>query len=305
MQNIDAAIMWDNGKAYFFGGSEYVRYDIAQDRADGGYPLPIAGHWPGLWPNGIDAAVNLGNGKAYFFKGSDYVRYDMAQDKVDDGYPLSIAGHWPGLWPSNVRGGINWGNGKLFFFHGSEYVRYDIAQDKVDAGYPLPIAGQWPGLFDRDIEASLLWNNGKAFFFRSGLYSRYDVAQDRVDPGYPLPVKDYWPGLLQTPASGPVDTDGNRLLTGGTWNGSSSVSVRGGQIMHFHIKNLNVVGVSVKIHADRTNQTKSMIILPSLSGDIIFQQFGSEPMGWTFNISTDSDAMIVAWQLFSSWLPSD
>lgn len=28
-------LVWNNGKTYFFQGSEYARYDIAQDMADG------------------------------------------------------------------------------------------------------------------------------------------------------------------------------------------------------------------------------------------------------------------------------
>ena len=52
---IDAAVVWNNGKAYFFKGSQYIRYDIAGDLVDPGYPAPIKGNWPGLWENGIDA----------------------------------------------------------------------------------------------------------------------------------------------------------------------------------------------------------------------------------------------------------
>ena len=43
-----AAVVWPNGKAYFFRGNEYIRYDMAKDSADPGYPLPIVGMWPGL-----------------------------------------------------------------------------------------------------------------------------------------------------------------------------------------------------------------------------------------------------------------
>jgi hypothetical protein len=92
---------WWNGKVYFFRGAQYVRYDIAADKVDAGYPLPIAGHWPGLseagFSDGIDAAVQWWNGKVYFFRGAQYVRYDIATDKVDAGYPLPIAGQWPGM----------------------------------------------------------------------------------------------------------------------------------------------------------------------------------------------------------------
>jgi len=88
---IDAAANWDNGKVYFFKGSQYLRYDIQGDRVDDGFPLPIAGNWPGLaeagFADGLDAVINWGNGKAYFFRGDDYLRYDIASDTTDQGYP--------------------------------------------------------------------------------------------------------------------------------------------------------------------------------------------------------------------------
>ena len=36
------ALVWDESKAYFFKGDEYIRYDIGADRADDGYPQPIS-----------------------------------------------------------------------------------------------------------------------------------------------------------------------------------------------------------------------------------------------------------------------
>lgn len=183
---IDAAIEWGNGKAYFFRGDQYVRYNTMTQSVEGG-PKPIAGNWPGLFATDIDAAVNWGQGKIYFFKGDRYSRYDVFADRVDDGYPKPIAGHWPKLWTSGIDAAVNWWNGKAYFFKGSEYLRYDIGADKVDDGYPKPIAGQWAGLFDRDIDACINWGDGKAYFFRGNEYARYDLAQDAVDLG-PKPI---------------------------------------------------------------------------------------------------------------------
>ena len=91
---------WGNGKVYFFKEDQYIRFDIKTDRADPGFPKPIAGNWPGLFTSGIDEAVNWGNGKVYFFKGDEYTRYDIKADRADAGYPLGIAGKWSGLHPT-------------------------------------------------------------------------------------------------------------------------------------------------------------------------------------------------------------
>jgi hypothetical protein len=107
---VDAAVNWGNGKVYFFKGGEYLRYDIATDRADDNYPRPLTPrwwpNWPAAWTSGIDAGVALKSGKAYLFKGREYLRYDIVRDRVDEGYPLPIAGHWPGL-PNVFSSGID------------------------------------------------------------------------------------------------------------------------------------------------------------------------------------------------------
>lgn len=94
---IDSCVVWPNGKAYLFSGDEYVRYDIASDRQDPGYPARISDNWKGLPDTPPDAGVVWPNGKAYFFYGREYIRYDIATDRADPGYPLPIAGNWPGV----------------------------------------------------------------------------------------------------------------------------------------------------------------------------------------------------------------
>lgn len=85
------ALVWNESKAYFFRGNKYVRYDIAADRADEGYPQSISSGWAGVFESDLDAAVVWPNGKAYFFKGDEYTRYDIAADRGDEGYPQSIS----------------------------------------------------------------------------------------------------------------------------------------------------------------------------------------------------------------------
>ena len=51
---------------------QYMRYDIARNKVDPGFPAPIAGNWPGMpdeFASGIDEAVVWNDGTAYFFKG--------------------------------------------------------------------------------------------------------------------------------------------------------------------------------------------------------------------------------------------
>ncbi len=54
---IDAAVNRGNGKAYFFRGANYIRYDITSDVVDSGYPKAIAGNWGGVFAGGVSAAV--------------------------------------------------------------------------------------------------------------------------------------------------------------------------------------------------------------------------------------------------------
>jgi hypothetical protein len=109
--NLDAAVNWGNGKAYFFRGDQYVRYDVATDKVDDGYPLPIVQSWAGFGDIGfgdnLDAAVNWGNGKAYFFKGDQYLRYDVAGNAADGGYPQPIAASWAGTGEAGFGDGLN------------------------------------------------------------------------------------------------------------------------------------------------------------------------------------------------------
>ncbi|MBP7341244.1 MAG: hemopexin repeat-containing protein [Smithellaceae bacterium] len=146
-----AVVNWGNGKAYFFRGNQYVRYDIAADRVDPGYPKPMNDRtWPGMtWADGIDAAVNWGNGKAYFFRGGQYLRYDIAADGVDPGYPKPINDRtWPGMtWTGGIDDVVLWSGKKAVFFKGDQFIQYDIIADRADPGYPKIIDAQiWPGL---------------------------------------------------------------------------------------------------------------------------------------------------------------
>jgi hypothetical protein len=225
--NIRTAIVWPNGKAYFFAcGNQYIRYDMAKDIADQ-FPKPINDtNWTGLataFPNGVDAAIAWNNGKAYFFKGDQYVAYNMdpAKKGVLSGFPRAINAvdtkgkeFWPGLkkagFDSNIDAVIPWNNGKAYFFKGNQYLAYnmDPAQEGVLPGFPRAINAVdtkgrefWPGLkkagFDSGLDAAVAWNNGKAYFFKGDQYVAYsmDPAEEGVLPEYPRPISGNWAGL--------------------------------------------------------------------------------------------------------------
>ncbi|MGW2086284.1 M35 family metallo-endopeptidase [Streptomyces sp. NPDC001880] len=148
---VDACVVWPDGEnAYFFRGSQYVRFDIAASRVPSDYPLEIGPYWPGLGSDPIDAClVWPGGEKVYFFRGSQYSRFDIDANhplggEVPTGYPRPITAGWAGIWPANLTGAVTWVDGNVYFFRGSEYMTYKIADDTVDG--PKPISAKWQGL---------------------------------------------------------------------------------------------------------------------------------------------------------------
>lgn len=232
-------VLWNNGKVFFLQGSQYARYDVANDKADdvdgngASYPRPIQGNWPGLFTENIDAGVLWpapppGGGTpktvAYFFKGNQFMRYDVEADQADaaDGagraYPQPIALKWPGIWTDRVDAVLAWpvpknGRTVAYFFRDDQYIRFDVVKHRADPGYPKPIAGNWPNFkFPGGIDGAVAWPNkieGKSvvYFFKGDQYMRYDVGADRAEDqsegglDYPAPVAGSWPGLLV--ATGP------------------------------------------------------------------------------------------------------
>lgn len=212
------------GKAFFFKGDQYVRYDWDRDQADPGYPAPIALGWhnmPSDFAGGLDAAINGEgpySGKAFFFKGDRYVRYDWENERADPGYPASIAEDWHEM-PLGFKSDFDTAvcgqgpfKGKAYFFKGDKYVRYDWEKEKADPGYPASVVIGWQDMpfgFTGRLDAAINGDgpySGKAFFFQGDQYVRYDWKNDRVDPGYPASISDCWRGLLTPPWTGKWET---------------------------------------------------------------------------------------------------
>jgi murein DD-endopeptidase MepM/ murein hydrolase activator NlpD len=185
----------NTGKAYFFKGDRYRRYDIAWDGVDRGFPAKISKFWQGVWTSDIDAATVWNNGKTYFFKGDHYVRYDVRADKVDDGFPAKISKFWPGLWTEDIDAAVMWHDGKAWFFKGDQCIKWDVQSDKIEKGFPAKISTFWPGLWTEDIDAAVRWTNGKAYFFKGNEYMRWDVKTNKIDTGFPQHISKFWSGL--------------------------------------------------------------------------------------------------------------
>ncbi|MCX4774845.1 hemopexin repeat-containing protein [Streptomyces sp. NBC_01285] len=162
--DLDTAINWGDGNAYFFKADRYLRYNITNDTVDVG-PTEISDNWPALpteFQSDLDTAINWGDGNAYFFKADRYLRYNITNDTVDVG-PTEISDNWPALpteFQSDLDTAINWGDGNAYFFKADRYLRYNITNDTVDVG-PTEISDNWPALpteFQSDLDTVVDWD---------------------------------------------------------------------------------------------------------------------------------------------------
>jgi len=202
----DAAINLGNGKLYFFRGADYVRYDVAADRVDTGYPKRIADFWPGLFTSDLDAAVVV-DGTLHAFKDDSYVRYDLALDRAEPGFPVAIADAWPGLFPSDLDAVTTW-HGGLRFTKGAWFLDWDLTTHTPDPAGPQRLEDGWPGLPADGIDDAFTLSPTKTYVFHGRDYWRLDPANAAPDAGYPKLVNCWWNGLW-TPYSGTGDPGPN------------------------------------------------------------------------------------------------
>ena len=100
---IKSALRWTGDRVYFFlDDGTYLRYDLAKDALDSGYPKAVTnGTWPGLgnYAGQIRAALKWNDTRAYLFlNNNQYIRYSITSDKADSGYPKATDNSsWPGL----------------------------------------------------------------------------------------------------------------------------------------------------------------------------------------------------------------
>lgn len=136
--DLDAALVWTDGKTYFFKGSQYYKYNDEQDRVEEGYPRSISSGWAGV-PSDIDAALTLPNNGTYFFKGKQFWTYTGG---VNIAYPLDIEKTtWPGI-PSHLDAALLYSESSVYFFKKKQYYKYGT----VNGQYPLAICEGFRGL---------------------------------------------------------------------------------------------------------------------------------------------------------------
>ncbi|NHB87409.1 fucose-binding lectin II [Photorhabdus tasmaniensis] len=160
-QNIDDVINL-NGSLYFFKGSQYLKFDIAQAQVSDG-PRPIADGWPGLrgtgFENGIDAATELTTNTICFFKGKDCIDYTMSSHTANK---KTISDRWGTTgkysgFSENLDAVILWKNitgSMIYLFKGNSYIRYNTKSNAIDGG-PTTIQTYWHGVTFNKIQAAV------------------------------------------------------------------------------------------------------------------------------------------------------
>lgn len=89
---------------------------------------------------------------------------------------------------------------------------------------------------------------------------------------------------------------------GGALTGDATVSGSFGQAVKLTFTNQNILGTTISVKdTSPFGQTKESIILPQQSVTFTFSSFGEEPMGWNFDVSTNSDAFVVSYGVESTW----
>lgn len=90
---------------------------------------------------------------------------------------------------------------------------------------------------------------------------------------------------------------------GGSLTGNETISGTFGQAVKLTFKNVNALGATLYVKDKSPFGTeKSLILLPQQSVTFTFTRFGEEPMGWSFDVSTVSDAFVVSYGIESTWV---
>lgn len=136
VSGIDAVYFSKHGKAFFFSGNGYVRFDLKHDQVDPGYPKYLKTHWHGVWAADLTAILPGEDDKILFVKGAECIRYDLRADRADAGYPRPLADEFPGIFAEEIDAAVAWSDGSYYFVRGIEVMRFDASTRQLLPGYP-------------------------------------------------------------------------------------------------------------------------------------------------------------------------
>lgn len=133
---IDAVYFSKRGKAFFFSGNGYVRFDLEHDQVDPGYPKYLKTHWHECRAADLTAILPGEDDKIIFVKGTECIRYDLKADRADLGYPRPLADEFPGIFAEEIDAAVAWSDGSYYFVCGNEVMRFDSSTRQLLPGYP-------------------------------------------------------------------------------------------------------------------------------------------------------------------------
>lgn len=111
----------------------------------------------------------------------------------------------------------------------------------------------------------------------------------------------YYDSALAIDAVKVIQTQDYVHAESGNMNANGSISGLFGQGVKITFSNVNVLGTTIQVTGSNGRFHQS-IILPMGSVTFTFSRFGDEPMGWNFDIRTESDAFIVNYEVESTWV---
>lgn len=185
---IDAVLSRDDGKVFFFRGGEYIRYDLAADAADAGYPRQTADWWAGVGDAPLSAAAPASSDQAWLFRGADVLTWDWPTDRVVATAPIATA--FPGTF-ATVDAAAEVG-GDLVLFSGGALARW--RDGALVSGYPRAIDAEWAEAGADPVDAAFATST-RLYLFRGDAYLRVDLDTGDVLSVYPRRRTFWWPGL--------------------------------------------------------------------------------------------------------------
>ncbi len=94
------------------------------------------------------------------------------------------------------------------------------------------------------------------------------------------------------------------LMSGGA-KGYKRLAFKGGQLVQIEVTNINLLGTTIELETEFPKDFGffSTVILPLETRVFQFTRFGSEPLTWVIDLSTESDAFIINYVVKSTWVP--